>query len=140
MNDELLLRTQTSIAKRITARLQESADSIPHDVSERLRVARLQAIAKHKELNTQIVTGMNVSGGIATLQGGSSRFGIWNQMASWLPLMALIAGLMTIGVLQEDNRVLELAAVDTELLTDELPPSAYTDPGFIQFLRSSQQD
>lgn len=140
MNDEQLLRTQAFIAKRITARLQESADSIPHDVSERLRVARLQAIAKHKQLNTQVATGLNVSGSTATLQGGPSRFGIWNQMASWLPLMALIAGLLTIGVLQEDNRVLELAAVDTELLTDELPPSAYTDPGFIQFLRSNQQD
>jgi hypothetical protein len=140
MNDEQLLRTQASIAKRITARLQESADSIPHDVSERLRVARLQAIAKHKQLNTQIAIGVSVSGSTAALQGGPSRFGIWNQMASWLPLMALIGGLLTIGVLQEDNRVLELAAVDTELLTDELPPSAYTDPGFIQFLRSSQQD
>jgi hypothetical protein len=61
-------------------------------------------------------------------------------MASWFPLMALIAGLLTIGVLQEDSRVSEIAAVDTELLTDELPPSAYTDPGFIQYLRSNQQD
>jgi len=27
-----------------------------------------------------------------------------------------------------------------ELLTAELPPVAYTDPGFVQFLRSTNRD
>ena len=30
----------------------------------------------------------------------------------------------------------EVAEVDAAILTDDLPPSAYTDPGFAQFLKS----
>lgn len=140
MNEEQLLQMQASVAKRITSHLQDSADSIPRDISERLRHARMQALTLHKSVSTKTATGISASGGSATLQGPPSSFGWLNHMASWLPLMALLAGLLTIGVLQEDNRVRELAAVDAELLTDELPPAAYTDPGFLQFLRSNQQD
>ena len=39
--------------------------------------------------------------------------------------------------MQVDNRANELAAeVDAALLTDDLPPAAYTDPGFAQFLKT----
>jgi hypothetical protein len=34
----------------------------------------------------------------------------------------------------------ELAEVDTAILTDELPPNAYTDAGFAQFLKASARD
>jgi hypothetical protein len=37
---------------------------------------------------------------------------------------------------QKEDRANELAEVDTALLTDDLPPSAYADPGFVQFLRA----
>jgi hypothetical protein len=46
------------------------------------------------------------------------------------------AGLIVITTLQEDNRTDELAEVDAALLTDDLPPAAYTDPGFAQFLKT----
>ncbi|MGI9133334.1 MAG: DUF3619 family protein, partial [Rhodoferax sp.] len=62
------------------------------------------------------------------------------RFASLLPLLALIAGLLTIGFLQDQRRAREVAEVDAELLTDELPPSAYTDPGFAQFLSARRQD
>jgi len=32
--------------------------------------------------------------------------------------------------------VTELAEVDVALLTDVLPPAAFADPGFIEFLKS----
>jgi hypothetical protein len=57
-----------------------------------------------------------------------------------LPLVALLAGLLGIGILQEDQRAQELAEVDTAILTDELPPSAYTDAGFAQFLKAASRD
>jgi hypothetical protein len=37
-----------------------------------------------------------------------------------------------------DNFSRELADVDMALLTDELPPQAFADPGFIQFLQKDQ--
>jgi hypothetical protein len=48
----------------------------------------------------------------------------------------LLAGLITIHVLQNDLRASELAEIDSALLTDDLPPAAYTDPGFLKFLKT----
>ena len=60
---------------------------------------------------------------------------LWNILASAVPLLLLLAGLMTIQGVQQDNLTAEIAATDAALLTDELPPDAYTDPGFAQFLK-----
>jgi len=42
--------------------------------------------------------------------------------------------LMVIYEFQNDLRARELADVDQALLLDDLPPDAYTDPGFLKFL------
>jgi hypothetical protein len=39
------------------------------------------------------------------------------------------------GVTRE--QVVAAAEIDTQLLSDQLPPAAYSDPGFAEFLRSS---
>ena len=54
--------------------------------------------------------------------------------------MALVLGLFVIHSLHNDWRADELASVDTALLIDELPPSAYTDPGFLRFIRSGSTE
>ena len=84
--------------------------------------------------------GVDVVEGSAVLHLGGDESSLWNRLASVLPLIALIAGLITIGVLQEQSRAQELADVDTELLTDDLPPAAYTDPGFLKFLSAKSQE
>jgi hypothetical protein len=61
---------------------------------------------------------------------------LWNRIASALPLIALAAGLILIHAVQNEWRASEVAEVDAALLTDDLPPSAYADPGFAQFLKS----
>jgi hypothetical protein len=53
-----------------------------------------------------------------------------------LPLIALLVGLASIHIFQNELRTDELASLDTELLIDDLPPSAYTDPGFMVFLKT----
>jgi hypothetical protein len=80
-----------------------------------------------------------VSGGTLTLQGGPEKHGMWNWIGAVLPLVALIAGLVLIDLAQDDLRANEIAEVDTELLSGDLPPTAYTDPGFAQYLRTNQQ-
>jgi hypothetical protein len=57
-------------------------------------------------------------------------------VAAFVPLLALVAGLMAVYVLEADNRAQELADIDAALLTDDLPPVAYTDSGFAQFLKA----
>ncbi|HEY6510384.1 MAG TPA: DUF3619 family protein [Burkholderiaceae bacterium] len=35
-----------------------------------------------------------------------------------------------------DQQVRAAAEIDADILTDDLPPQAYSDPGFVEFLRS----
>jgi hypothetical protein len=62
---------------------------------------------------------------------------LWSRLASALPLIALLFGLATIHIFQNEFRANEIAQLDAELLTDDLPPNAYTDPGFLVFLKSN---
>ncbi|OGB34624.1 MAG: hypothetical protein A3F78_01545 [Burkholderiales bacterium RIFCSPLOWO2_12_FULL_61_40] len=143
MNSQLLQRNtyEDQVGQNIAARLSTATDHLPHDISERLKAARMQALAKRKiapKLQTAAAT--VVQDGVVTLQMGSDDRSLWNRIGSLLPLLALVAGMITIAVIAEDKRVNELAEIDTELLTDELPPDAYTDPGFAQFLRMKSRD
>lgn len=131
---------QETVARAITSRLNESTSALPHDISERLKVARMQAVAKRK------LVAEAVSDNIVLAQAGQATLGVrsgfrnWmTQLGSWLPLLALVTGMIVIGIAQDEWTAQEIADVDTELLTDALPPAAYTDPGFAQFLRNNQE-
>ena len=144
MNNQLMKQNRNSeqlidAYARLSAWLDPSANQVPSDVLERLRASRMQAIAKRRILKIEAATSVFANNATATL-GGDPHFGFWGRAASLLPLVALLAGLMGIGVLQENQRAQELAEVDTAILTDELPPNAYTDAGFAQFLKASARD
>jgi hypothetical protein len=139
MNAELNI-SQDKVGRRIATRLLDSADHLPNDISERLKAARMQALAKRKVVKLQQASAISVQGGVASLQMGGDENHTWNFIASLLPLLALIVGLMAISVLQDRDRASEIADVDAELLSDVLPPSAYADPGFIHFLAVHRRD
>jgi hypothetical protein len=86
-----------------------------------------------------VVTTVLTSGRSAILGSGSEPDGVrwWHRFASAVPLRALIAGLVFVQMIQEQSTIDEVAEVDAALLTDDLPPSAYADPGFVQFLKIS---
>ena len=117
--------------------LTQSCGELPHDLTERLRIARQQALAVRKAEPApihQVVT----QGNSLTLAGPPSEgLGWWSILGSALPLLALLAGLVTVQWLDREQIVSDLAEIDTALLVDDLPPAAYSDPGFIQFLRQS---
>ncbi|MEN9670201.1 MAG: hypothetical protein RL018_478, partial [Pseudomonadota bacterium] len=75
------------------------------------------------------------SGTSASMSFDDEGLNLWSRLASFLPLIALVVGLITISVIQNDLRARELAEVDTALLVDDLPPAAYADAGFAQFLK-----
>lgn len=130
---------QDVLGRKIAARLSVASTELGHDVSERLRVARLQAVARRK-VPEMVLVATTTSTGAATLSiGGDTGPGFWARIGSTLPLLALIAGLLAITVAQNDFRADEVAEVDAALLTDDLPTTAYTDPGFIQFLRADRE-
>ena len=132
---------QDQFGQRLASRLTLGAEELPHEVVERLRAARVQALAKRQRVSTQLApAAMSHSGGEASLGGDDEGgTGWWRRVASVLPLLALAAGLFAISVVQNERRANELAEVDAALLTDALPPAAYADPGFVQFLKQSGQ-
>lgn len=126
------------IGRRLAVRLDAGAADLPHDIAERLRAARMQALAQRKLAPAAVPAqaALHAGGGQAVLQGGG--FPWWQRLASVLPLVALAAGLVTIHVVQNEERAREVADVDAALLTDDLPPEAYADPGFLQFLKADR--
>lgn len=141
-------------ARRVTARLESGTADLPYDISERLRAARMQALAKRKLAvapKREQVRGLApasapvrvaAGGGAAAWGhgGGHERSGWWNALVSAIPILALLVGLVVINDTQEELNTHEIAEVDSALLADELPPSAYADPGFIQFLKTSTEN
>ena len=128
------------LGRNIASRLSDTVHGIPNDISERLKVARMLALSKRKVIKLQTATTVNVQGGAATLNAGDLEGGIWSRLGAVIPLLALVAGLLTIAAVQEQQRATEIADVDVELLADDLPPDAYTDPGFAHFLSINQRD
>jgi hypothetical protein len=60
-------------------------------------------------------------------------------VASVLPLLLLVLGLMLIQHLHNQAEIHAAAEVDAALLADDLPPEAYSDPGFVVFLKQHEQ-
>jgi len=131
-------------ARRITAHLTRGSDDLPYDIAERLRAARVRAVDRRKRPAVQAVRQsagvVAAHGGTAVLGGpGSERGGWWRALISAVPLAALAIGLVVVHLAQDEATAAEIAAVDAALLTDDLPPAAYTDPGFAQYLKASAQ-
>ncbi len=127
-------------ARRVTARLNEGAANLPYDISERLRASREQAIAQRKKTVavhiTAAATASTSSSSSMTLGWWSSEGGNWwRALLSAVPVVALVAGLVVLNASEDESGALEVAEVDAALLTDDLPPAAYADPGFVQFLK-----
>ncbi len=131
---------QDRLGRSIATRLSDTTQNIPNDISERLKVARMQALAKRKVVKLQVASGVNSQGGTATLNAGDFDGSLWSRLGALIPLLALVFGLLSIAVIQEQQRTNEIAEVDVELLADDLPPAAYTDPGFVHFLNTNRND
>lgn len=127
---------------RVATRLSSGMDDLPYDITERLRASRMQALAKRKAEAPVRVTApvvVHTGGGSAALGRGGEGGGWWNALISAVPLAALVVGLVMINTTLDESLNNDLAEVDAALLADDLPPSAYADPGFVQFLKVSAQ-
>ena len=132
---------QNQFGLRVAARLDMASQDLPHDITERLRAARTRAVAARLRTQAQLQTSASVvnQDGAALLNFGDEGLNIWSRLASFVPLIALVAGLAVMSDFFDDIRANELAEVDSALLVDDLPPAAYADPGFLQFLKNPIQ-
>ncbi len=118
----------------IAAGLSQNALALPHEIHERLRFAREQArqrALQRREASAPVL----LAAGHAGVLGHFAPW--WQRAVSTLPLLALVAGLVLIDEWTTREQVLAAAEIDAKLLSDALPPAAYADPGFAEFLRSA---
>lgn len=130
---------QARFALRVTAGLTERSQDLGADLNERLRFARERALEKARASRTaEAVPKLGVTrGGAAIL--GSTGSNWWVRIGSALPVFALVAGLVLIQRWQDNAQISVAADVDAALLSDDLPPTAYSDAGFAEFLKTSHE-
>lgn len=128
-----------ALEARFGLRLAAVLDRQPlaHDIEERLRVSRELALSRALAARRGAAAATPVlrnGGGTATL-GGTPW---WLRLASLAPLMVLALGLLLIERLDSAEQIRAAAEIDAILLADELPPRAYTDPGFAEYLKQAK--
>jgi hypothetical protein len=167
LNDAQREALQARFALRVTARLNEGSQGLPHDIGERLRVAREQALEAARRTRLGTVAVDERAPALATEVAGVSpqgtvTLGGWNEadharqpshgrrlddgpltwgwrLAATLPVLALLAGLWLVKAYHDQEKADATADIDTAILTDDLPPDAYADPGFEEFLRNDDR-
>jgi len=126
---------QSRFGLRVAARLTERSQDLGADVGERLRFAREKALEQaraSRAASTAPTLGVTAAG--AALLGRTG--GWWVKLAAVLPALALIAGLLLIQQSQTNAEISVAAEIDAALLADDLPPKAYGDAGFAEFLKT----
>lgn len=133
---------EARLALRLTARLTDGSKDVPADIAERLRHAREQAMARARATQSRSARAqVTTASGSNTLawRGPGSGSSWWTRAAALLPLAALLAGLLLIQDRHVQSQISAAAEIDVSLLADDVPPSAYSDPGFVEFLKTAQE-
>ena len=135
----MLESMQSGFGLRVAARLSTQAEALGADISERLRFAREQALAHARNAHSaEIASAVGVTTSGAAIFGRSGT-GWWLKVASIVPAIALAGGLMLIQHWQDRTQISVAAEVDAALLADDLPPRAYSDAGFVEFLKTPRE-
>ena len=123
-------------AQRLTAHLSGGAQALPHDIPKRIRYTRNRAMPTPRPPPALAPAPVVVHAGRAAALGSPPS--LWLRLVSALPLAMLVAGLVFIQHHHDLQQIEVAAEIDSALLADDLPPAAYGDPGFSEFLRSGE--
>jgi hypothetical protein len=119
---------------RVASALAEQG--VSHDVEQRLRVAREQALSRAAAVRQTRLGGASSvlrSGGAAVL----GRPGWWQRLGALAPIVVLALGFLLVEYIDDTERIRAAAEIDAVLLSDTVPPGAYADPGFGEYLRQA---
>ncbi len=137
--DERQDLAQDQFGKLVAKNLDQNLGNISPKAKLRLEKARELAISKKKPEKAFAWANRMKLAGTNSTSGGSN--GKWLRGASLIaPMIALTIGLLGIYQWQQDARINDIADVDTALLTDEVPPDAYADNGFLVFLKNLSKE
>ena len=133
-NEDILSPTEADqFGLSAAALLRQGSQSLPAGIKDRLYAARLKAISVKKPEKVRIQQRVLASS-TGTWSSGSRSF--WDNVGWVAPLVVLVFGLIGIAQWQQDSRINDIAELDVALLTDDVPPDAYADSGFMGFLKN----
>lgn len=130
--------TTDVLGRRLSVHLNQAQQALPYDITERLRAARIRAVSARRlaQFEWQTDTAIQSQGNHLLLNFPSKSSQFFSGLVSFVPLLCLVAGLVLLYDFHNDQSAVELAEVDSALLIDDLPPQAYADPAFANFLKS----
>ncbi len=133
-NEDLLSSTEAEQFGRATAALlRDGSQSLPAGIKDRLYAARLKALSLKRPEKVRIQQQVLAHSAGNWSMGPRS---LWDNV-SWVPPLAvLVFGLIGIAQWQQESRINDIAELDAALLTDDVPPDAYADSGFMGFLKN----
>jgi hypothetical protein len=132
--DDQLTETQVDqFGQASAALLRQGTQSIPQNIKDRLYASRMKALAVRKP-ELALIPKQVLAGTTRNWKSGSN--GLWDTVGWIAPLIVLVFGLIGIAQWQDDSRINDIAEVDAALLSDDVPPDAYADRGFMAFLKN----
>lgn len=123
-----------NLAYKIRHALNEQLETLPASTTDRLAAARAAALARKKPEPASAPT-VSGWGKLGTLLRGPAI----SRLAIAVPLLALVIGFGGVYQHEQQQQLAELAELDAAVLADELPLTAYLDPGFNAYLESQQR-
>jgi hypothetical protein len=121
--------------------LNEAATDLPVHIKNRLENARKLALGAKLEDCKPFWPRNLIQEGFKKLNstGSDWRNRAWGAFGA-APILALAFGMVLISNWQQDERILDIAKVDSAILVDAVPPQAYKDDGFVRFLITNGKD
>ncbi len=121
--------------------LNEGAADLPAHISNRLENARKLALAAKLEERKPFWSHNWVREGFknSNTTGSDWRNRAWGAFGA-APILALAFGIVLISNWQQDERIIDIAKVDSAILVDVVPPHAYKDDGFVRYLITNGKD
>lgn len=130
-----------NLAYKVRHALNEQLDALPASTTDRLAAARAAALARKKPHVEVLPFTRPASGWRAAWAGfGNVVSGpAMSRLAIAVPVLALVIGMGGMYQHEQQQQIAELADIDAAMLADELPLTAYLDPGFSAYLESQQR-
>lgn len=134
MNEE---RLTANVVKRL---LDESAGHVSPDIQDKLNLAIAKSVQLHSEKYgaAKPGKGMEVSSWLKNVSDWFNRPAL-SMAVSALFIAGAAFGVAQFGLENYDARISETADLDAAILSDDLPPDAYLDNGFINYATELQK-
>jgi hypothetical protein len=133
LNDQLTETQAGQFGRASAALLNQSTQNLSAGIKDRLHAARMKALSVRKA--EKVLAQKPVLAGM-TGNWNFGSHGLWDTVGWIAPLVVLVFGLIGITQWQNDSRINDIAEVDAALLSDDVPPDAYADVGFLAFLKN----